>query len=208
MTEATSEQTFMAITGHRPGRWGWGNIDAHLKIIQRLDAAIRGCRQAHPDLWIITGMALGVDMWVAEIAERYSIPFTAYVPCKGQFSKWQPQQQKLWQRLILKSQTHPHLVSMRGQDAVRQTVGPSSVYGYILISDRYYTDHPQCMTERNEAMVDDAHMLLACWDGRRQGGTFHCHQYAVKSGMTADDIIRVNADPNQDSLALRSEEKS
>lgn len=142
-----------AVTGHRPNKLGGWNRGIH-------DAlgtfAVSVLSQARPP-GVITGMALGWDQAVAVACVRLGIPFVAAVPFEGQESRWGPQQQGDYHKLLLCA-SQVHIVS--GKDVVRE-VGVS-----------------WAMQARNCWMVDNSEKLIALWDGGRTGGTAHCVQYA------------------------------
>ena len=69
----------IAFTGHRPDALGGYSADNPVKV--RVKAAIRTAmtqlRSAHgDDLRGISGMALGVDQWAAEVCIELKVPFT------------------------------------------------------------------------------------------------------------------------------------
>lgn len=163
---------YVAITGHRPQHLPCGFHDNH-PVRQYIEWAIgehlkqcekRSCEKGSgtpPTL--ITGMALGVDQWAAEVCIRLGYPFVAFIPCTGQESRWSPPQQR----------RYTHLLN-QAADVHYVHAGP------------YYDG---CMTKRNEAMVmqlapcdllwpNPNDHVLAIWTGKQTGGTAHCVRYA------------------------------
>lgn len=145
----------VAVTGHRPQKLGCGYGASTVQ--DRVREELRGfLRNSSPDSFEgISGMALGVDQWFAEICIELGIPFTAAIPFDGQENKWP-----------LEAQTHYHEILARA--AVRHIVCPG---GYA----------PWKMQRRNEYMVDNCDVLLAVWDGS-PGGTANCVKYAEQVG--------------------------
>lgn len=146
--ERPSGDLILALTGHRPDKLG-GFDDNPLgrAVRRRMREAIEQLRPVK----IISGMALGVDQWGAEIAIELGIPFIAAVPCVGQESKWFAHSKKRYFQLLDHAQ-HIHLCS----------------------PEPYKRG---CMEKRNRWMVDNSNALLAVWNGS-SGGTANCVNYA------------------------------
>jgi len=153
-------------TGHRPSKIG-GFIIPN-KTFNYI------CRTAEEILIresptkIITGMALGWDTWLAQIAYKLRIPFIAAVPFAGQDSVWPPQSKKLYAELL------------------------ELADDVVVVSEGGYSSRN--MQRRNEWMVDHSDKVLAVWDGSN-GGTGNCVAYARSIGR---EIIRIDpADQNR-----------
>lgn len=141
----------VAFTGHRPNKLG-GYKEPNpmrdwlaLRIRQELS-------RLSPEL-VISGMALGVDQWAAQVAVELGIPFIAAVPFEGQESMWPEASQQVYWRLL---------------EFAKEVV---------FVGNRGYS--PQKMQQRNEYMVDRCDVLLAVWDGT-PGGTGNCVKYAKR----------------------------
>ena len=127
-------QNCCAFTGHRPAHFGFKHDETHVDCIA-LKTAMREAIQSLVHRGVVTyfsGMALGVDMWGAEIVlelkEQYpELRLIAVLPCETQAKPWLAAQQKR------------HLELLSRCDRV------------IYIS-RQYT--PNCMLQRNRYMVD------------------------------------------------------
>jgi len=167
----------IAITGHRPNKLG-NDYDLSSDLIKEIAKEIFGIlvkystgfeskvlmNYAEPNgvigemkikldgLTLITGMALGIDTLFAQIAIDNNIPFIAAIPCKFQDSKWRSENKLLYNALI----NHPLCTKH-------------------WISQTPYTK--ECMSMRNEWMVDNCDLLIAVWDGS-PGGTANCIRYA------------------------------
>jgi uncharacterized phage-like protein YoqJ len=100
---------------------------------------------------VITGMALGVDQWAANIARKMKIPYIAAIPFEGQESKWPKRSQRTYR-------------------ALRKLA-----MGETIVSPGEYS--VEKMQIRNQWMVDNADAVIAVWDGTR-GGTKNCIEYA------------------------------
>ena len=141
----------LAATGHRPDKLGGYGAAVEVRLLGTAKDALR--RHATPDTTVISGMALGWDMAIAEAAVSLDIPFIAAVPFFGQQSAWP-----------FKSQERYHALLKKAQDRVIVCAG-----GYAAWK----------MQRRNEYMVDRATEILALWDGT-PGGTANCISYAAR----------------------------
>jgi uncharacterized phage-like protein YoqJ len=102
---------------------------------------------------IISGMAVGVDQIAACVAVKLSIPFIAAVPFEGQEKIW-PKEAKAHYNHLLSKTTEIKIVCEGGFTAWK-------------------------FQKRNEWMVDNSDILIACWNGS-SGGTANCVKYAEK----------------------------
>ena len=140
--------TIVAFTGHRPNKLsGYGPSDLqnwvrfHLKQeLQKLNP--EGC---------ISGMALGVDQWAAEICNDLHIPWVAAIPFRNQESQWPYASQETYRKIL------------------------ATAYASCIVSPGPYAGWK--LQRRNEWMVDRADVVLAVFNGS-QGGTHNCLQYA------------------------------
>jgi uncharacterized phage-like protein YoqJ len=136
-------------TGHRPDKLcNWREWDNHQMIL--VDIAKAWLSWHTPDV-VITGMAIGWDQVLAEACIDVGIEYRAYVPFKGQESKWPPNAQSVYNSLL----------------------DNASEVKYVC--EEGYA--PWKMQKRNEAMVDDSDLVLALWNGT-EGGTGNCIKYA------------------------------
>lgn len=145
--------TIVAFTGHRPDKLGgYGQVNpVRDKILPLIEYQLKTIR---PEL-AISGMALGVDQWSAELCIKLGIPFTAAVPFVGQENVW-PEKQHY--RYLLSKAKDIHIVSAGGYASWK-------------------------LQTRNEWMVDNSDILIAVWDGS-SGGTGNCVDYAEKVERT------------------------
>jgi len=95
----------------------------------------------------ITGMALGTDMYAAEIVielakSNSDIKLSAYIPCRNQSEKWSFLQKRRYDKII-----------RRCND--------------IVVLEEAYTQ--DCMQKRNRIMVDKSDCIIAVWDGTPSG---------------------------------------
>lgn len=136
--------TVLSGTGHRPPKLGGYTKEAE---DARVNFAIWALRKYKPDM-ILTGMALGWDMALAEAALLSDIPFAAYIPFEGQERMWPAKSQTLYRNLRARA-AYEKIISKEGYSSA-------------------------AMAFRNGALVEDADKMLALWDGKPDGGTAQC----------------------------------
>jgi len=141
----------IAGTGHRPEKLGGYSPHTTLRVLQFATSYLQ---EARPSV-VISGMAQGWDMALAQAAINLSIPFWAYVPFQGQEDVW-PSATKLYYRVLLTKAAKVEICSPGGY-------------------------RPISMQIRNQRMVDDCDLLAALWDGSN-GGTSNAIAYATFAG--------------------------
>lgn len=150
----------VAGTGHRPNDLPCKYSDQHpwkKAVTNNLYAYLL---DLFPN-FIISGMALGWDMWLAEAAYDMKIPLLAYIPFRGQELRWSRGSQLLYQKLL------------RYSDKIKFAANHFSIKAY---------------QERNELMVNDCDTLLALHSGKEHGGTWNCLEYC-KTKFSKKEII-------------------
>lgn len=162
------EQKTCAFTGHRPQNlpFGFNETDERcvsLKQSLRIEIIklIEGSNVTH----FITGMALGVDMYAAEIilglkASYPGITLESAIPCENQAEKWSEEQRDRYFDIASKCDKE------------------------TLLQSRYT---PDCMERRNRYMVDHADYIIAVWDGN-PSGTGNTVKYAQRQGKPVISI--------------------
>ena len=139
----------VAFSGHRPDKCGGYNLPnpTYLHICKEIDKALR---QLKPEK-VISGMALGVDQWAANIAFKLKIPVLAAVPFDGQEKKWPDKSQSIYRKLLNKASE------------------------IVVVSPPGFTKEK--MQIRNRFLVDQSDLLIAIFNGS-PGGTANCIEYA------------------------------
>lgn len=139
----------LAATGHRPDKLGGYHREAQIRLrrfarvyLVTVDAAA-----------VVTGMALGWDMAIAEACVDLGLPFTAAIPFAGQERKWPAESQERY-----------HAALARASRVVTVCSG-----GYA----------PEKMQHRNEWMVGACDYVFALWNGS-PGGTANCVRFAQR----------------------------
>lgn len=133
----------VAGTGHRKT----GLSDAALT-----ECAARHLKEIAPEI-VISGMALGWDMAIAEAADSLGLPFIAAVPFLGQDRAWSDDQRRRYAALLLRAEE-------------------VFVIGEVVCDASF--------ERRNRWMIDRSDLLLAFWDGSLNGGTANAIRYAEK----------------------------
>lgn len=144
---ARSDALIAAGTGHRPDKLGGYGAAAD----RRLTLFARSVLGVVRPSGVISGMALGWDMALAEAALDLGIPLLAALPFRGQEARWPEASQARYRGLLART-FRVEVVCEDGYSAWK-------------------------MQARNEWMVDRCHVLLALWDGS-SGGTANCVRYA------------------------------
>lgn len=149
-------------TGHRPQSLPF-QFREQDKRCQRLKQVMRSEMkkqiEEHGVNHFISGLAIGVDMYAAEIvldlkAKYPQITLEAAVPCESQADKWPVNLQKRYHAILSRCDTK------------------------TLIQSQYTND---CMQKRNRYMVDKADMVIAVWNGS-PSGTGKTVAYAKEQG--------------------------
>lgn len=152
-----------AFTGHRPQNLPFRFNESDKRCIalkKQLRKLIVQLIEQHNVTHFISGMAIGVDMYAAEIvldlkAKYPHITLESAIPCETQATKWsEPLRDRYFK-----------IAERCDKETMLQT---------------QYT--PDCMQKRNRYMVDQADVLLAVWDGT-PSGTGSTVQYVRTPGQ-------------------------
>lgn len=153
-----------AFTGHRPGSFHFGDNEEHpdCRRIKRVMRSQITSLIENGVTTFLTGMALGVDLWGAELIlelkkRRPGLQLIAAIPCEGQANHWSAEQQERYFNILHRC------------DEI------------VLISHHYTRD---CMFRRNRWLVDHADFVLAVYNGAPTGGTAYTVRYACKKRRT------------------------
>lgn len=150
----------ISITGPRPYKIGCQKIPGPVynNICKKLKENFLNLKPEK----IISGFAMGVDLWAASIAVNLNIPVLAAIPFKDQESKFDDDYKKLYNKLLNKCES-------------------------IILSDFYYD---QAYQDRNKYMVDNSDLLISVYnDAIGKSGTFNTIEYAKFKNK---QIININ----------------
>lgn len=145
-----------ACTGPRPSNFPWDyggvNYGAYRRELKdkMAELILSGVS------CFISGMAMGVDMDIAETVLELKDDFDVSLMCAIPF----PDQEKRF----------PYTGKMKYERIL------AAADKIVVVSDRYT---PQCYFTRNRYMVDSSDMLFALWNGEQSGGTAYTIKYAM-----------------------------
>jgi hypothetical protein len=147
----------VACTAHRPPKLGgYGPNPVRDLVTAGFREELLRLRPAGA----IAGMALGGDQIFASVCCELGIPWVAAVPFLGQEERWPFASQEAYRRLLRRA------------------------FRTFVIAERPANDSEAnaAMFARDAWMVDRCDLLLAAWNGSRQGGTFNTVMYASQVG--------------------------
>lgn len=169
--------TKCALTGHRPKSFPWGYNETASDCVllkgvlteQITALANNGVTE------FISGMALGVDLWAAQIVLALkginpTLKLCCALPCENQEVKWPAQAQAQYHSILKKANN------------------------VVFVNRKFSRD---CMLERNRYMVDNSSILLAVFDGTYRSGTGMTVRYARSKHrriILIDPVTRVVSD--------------
>ncbi|ABS83657.1 hypothetical protein 0305phi8-36p097 [Bacillus phage 0305phi8-36] len=162
LTPRQQGRKVLTFTGPRPQNlFGFDkdNPDNKMVYIWLTKKILAYCKK-YPNAHFITGGALGVDTWAAEIViearKLYpDITLEIAVPHEGHGNKWRPEARKHYKWIKSKA------------DVV------------TMVSNQPFT--MRCMQARNEYMVDNATAIIGVWNG--SSGTTNCLKYAQRKKL-------------------------
>jgi len=148
-------------TGHRPEKMEYSEKDIRPRLKKAIEWAIgKGI------VTFITGMAMGTDIWAAEIVleireQNPDIHLVCALP-HPDFEKYRSDEEKIRFNTIIKK-----------ADYVK------------LVNERYFTG---CYQVRNEWMVNRSKMVIAVFNGKLSG-TGNTVRYAKNTGAEVINLI-------------------
>ena len=149
-------------TGHRPDKMELGEKEIKPLLEKAIDEAIAGGY-----VTFITGMAMGTDIWAAEIVlERKKKNKDLHLICAlphPNFESRRSMTEKMRFNKIIKK-----------ADLVKE------------INDHYFTG---CYQVRNEWMVDRSNLVIAVFNGQKSG-TKNTVDYAKRKGVKVVNILQ------------------
>lgn len=154
----------IGITGHRPDKLGGYNPENLFDLIDFASYQLSFFRRKNTV--ILTGMALGWDLAIAQACVNRGISFKAIIPFVGQDRLWTKENKVLYRTLLGKA------------DKVINTDVFTSFNGKSI---------PRQMQDRNKYIVDNSSKILALWNGS-SSGTANCINYARLKGKQIDNV--------------------
>lgn len=165
----------IAFTGHRPDKlYGYDLSTYKYQILKNtLFKILEDFIYKRDITTFITGGALGFDTLVFDTVEElkkdYQVQQILAIPFKNQPNKWIKENIDKYNNMKKKA-INIYVDEQKGDKdySIKNTI----VGEY----------HPAKMQKRNEWMVDNSNILIACWNGDTSGGTYNCISYAKKQG--------------------------
>jgi len=152
----TPERLFVVgATGHRLGE----KVGGYTKEVEDnlLNISTNILDEINPTS-VISGMAIGWDFAIAKASLHLGIGLVAAIPFKGQESRWAKSSQNEYWDILNNPLTSSHIVCNSGYESWK-------------------------MQRRNEWMADRVNLMLAFWDGNKEGGTANCIEYCKKKNI-------------------------
>ena len=158
-----------AFTGHRPKSFPWKYDETApgcILLKESLTTQIMALADSGVTDWL-SGMALGVDLYCAQIVldlqkKNPALKLHCVLPCKNQESKWTASMQEKYHSILEQADN-------------------------VAYVSRTY--HRNCMLERNRYLVDHSSVLLAVYNGVFRSGTGMTVRYAIERGR---DVICID----------------
>lgn len=161
----------VSFTGHRPERLG-GYDKNHITNILVCAFLRQACERLRSEGYedFISGGALGVDQWAAEIVLDMGLKLTIAIPFAAYGENWPPESRQILEDLKAK--------------ANRVVVVCEGSYFDEKGKPQHWKNH-----KRNQWMGDNGNAVIAVWDGGEKGGTASAVRYSKKIG---NRFIRYN----------------
>lgn len=180
--EEQRERETCGFTGHRPDKLGGCYSLKHsesIRIMEKLTPILQQLIHEEGVKRFVTGGAIGFDQiafWTIQKLKQSNteIKNIVAVPFRNQSCKWSDRETLLWYNKML--QVADEVVY----------VDEIADYGMDNIPIGEY--HVAKMQKRNEYMVNQSRIMIACWDGTK-GGTANCVKYINKKGKTLYRMI-------------------
>ena len=155
--EAPSPGLTIGVTGHRPPRLGGYTAAVERRLATLAQQVLEQLRPAR----VLTGMAQGWDLAIAEACIRGEIPFTAALAHPEPDATWPAAQRERFAAVL-------------GRAAQVHTQAPARAPGVHHARDRW--------------IVERSDRLVALWDGTPSGGTYGAIRSARKRGVPVIEV--------------------
>lgn len=162
MSESELRKRRCCFTGHRPDKMTLGEKEIKPMLEKAIDKAIE-----NGYITFITGMAMGTDIWAAEIVldrkkHNDKLHLICALPHPGFEARRSLTEKMKFNKIIKKA------------DIVRE------------INDHYFR---ACYQVRNEWMVDRSNLVIAVFNGQKSG-TKNTVDYALRKGVKVNNILQ------------------
>ena len=161
MREEEMRKHRCCFTGHRPDKMEFGEKEIKPLLEKAIDEAI-----SKGFVTFITGMAMGTDIWAAEIVlDRRKKNNDLHLICALPHPCFESR------RSIFEKMRFSKII--KNADLVKE------------INNHYFTG---CYQVRNEWMVDRSNLVIAVFNGQKSG-TKNTVDYAKKQGLTINNVL-------------------
>lgn len=159
----------VCFTGHRPDKMDLTEAEAKPLLAAAIDKAIEQGFKT-----FISGMAMGVDIWAAELVlER---------------------RKKNKELHLIAALPHPNFESSRAADEIKRFNKIIAAADLVQqISDHYFK---ACYQVRNEWMVDRSALVIALFNGQKSG-TKNTIDYAKRKDVKVINILDIGENSNE-----------
>lgn len=173
----------VAFTGHRKDkldlyRHPENELRIRFLLSKKLTEIISSAKQ-NEVIYFRSGGAGGFDQIAFDVVERFkrvyrnrTIINEVDVPFENQYIVWSEEEQEEYINML---KTANKVIRVDRLDKYKIKGLEQDIY------------HPAKMQKRNEFLVDNCDILIALWNGEKNGGTKNCLNYAKKQGNV--DII-------------------
>ena len=142
-------------TGHRPSYFPCG-YDENNKWSNDIKQSIADNLLKYKASKVLSGMALGFDMWLAEAAIQLQIPVEALLPFHGQEKRWPKQSQERYNNI---------LAQCSNVEYINEAYSNAAFFA------------------RDDSLINRADLMLALYDQTVQsGGTYYTYHKALTIG--------------------------
>lgn len=148
-----NQVNIVGVTGHR-------KMEHDPKVVKEI---IREKLHQYEADVVVTGMALGFDLLVAEVCLEEDIPFVAAIPCRGQTKTWPSREKTRYIKTLEKAWKYK-IVSP----------GPFQIWKLF---------------ERNKWIVNRSTIMLSYWNGEDKGGTAATVRFAKKLNRPHENLF-------------------
>lgn len=171
----------ICVSGHRPNKiYGYDIYnkkynqlrDKYLEVLGYISDKYNGIE------YLFNGMAIGWDTITFE--ETYfahdEISIIGCIPFYKQNNKWNKRDREIYEIMKGKSDGLVYV------DTLEAYTIKGTVEGEYDIRK---------MQKRNEYMVNNSEIIITCWNGEKQGGTWQCIRYGLQS-QWVKEIVNIN----------------
>ena len=142
----------IGVTGHRPDKILIDKFNGYNPYVSyRLFLLARNALRSHKPEVVVTGMALGWDLAIADAARKEGIPYIAALAFKGQESNWSDEDKRKY-KILLDFADEVHVSSE--------------------------TPSKSAYLDRDRWVVDSSDYMIALWNKEKTGGTAYTVRYA------------------------------